>query len=91
MLEVINNPLYQKMAHRLLRAIASEDIRRKMDLEDDIERDYQDITTKFNKAKKELAEKDEKLAENQEKLAENEQKLAEQECVIAELLKKINS
>jgi hypothetical protein len=95
--EVINNPLYQKMAHRLLRAIASEDIRRKMDLEDDIERDYQDITTKFNKAKKELAEKDEtiaksleKLAEKDEKLAEKDEKLLEQQRLIAELLKKLN-
>ncbi len=92
-----NNPLYQKMTHRLLRAIASEEIRRKMDLEDDIERDYQDITTKFNKAKKELAEKDEtiaktqeKLAEKDEKLAEKERKLEEQQRLIAELLKKIN-
>jgi hypothetical protein len=88
--ETANNPLYQKMAHRLLRAIASEDIRRKMDLEDDIERDYQDITTKFNKAKKELAEKDETIAKNQEELAEKNEKLAEQQRLIAELLKKLN-
>ena len=94
---VANNPLYQKMGQRLLRAIASEEMRRKMDLEDDIERDYQDITTKFSKAQKELAEKDEKLAEKDEKLAEKDEKLAEkdeklaeQQRLIAELLKKLN-
>ena len=71
-----NNPLYQKMGQRLLRAIASEEMRRKMNLEDELERDYQDVNTKFEKAKKELAEKDEKLAEQQR--------------FIEELLKKLN-
>ena len=94
---IANNPLYQKMGQRLLRAIASEEMRRKMDLEDDLERDYQDVNTKFDKAKKELVEKDktiaenaEKLAEKDEKLAEKDERLAEQQRLIAELLKKLN-
>ena len=94
---VANNPLYQKMTHRLLRAIASEEIRRKMDLEDDLERDYQDVNTKFDKAKKELVEKDKTIAEKEEviakskeTIAEKDEILAEQQRLIAELLKKLN-
>ncbi len=99
-----NNELYQKMGQRLLRAIASEEMRRKMDLEDDLERDYQDVTARFeqtkkeydkakkeyDKAKKEIAKKDEKLAEKDEKLAEKDETIAAQQRLIAELLNKAN-
>ena len=88
---ISTNWLYQKMGQRLLRAIASEEMRRKMDLEDDLERDYQDVNTKFEKTKKDLAEKEEKLAEKEEKLAENEKMLAEKQRLIDKLLKKLNS
>ncbi len=87
--ENANNPLYQKMTQRLLRAIASEEIRRKMDLEDDLERDYQDVNTKFEKAKLIIEEKEQKIKEKEQKIKDKDKKLAEKEQKIEEKDKKI--
>ena len=43
-----DDPLLQRMLSRLTRAMADETMRRRMDIEDEIEQDYQEIEDKFN-------------------------------------------
>jgi hypothetical protein len=79
-----NDPLVRKMAERLGRAIADEEIREKMDVEDELERIFE----------RELSKKDAIIAEKegiileQEKLLNEEKKRAEEEKKRAEEEKK---
>jgi hypothetical protein len=73
-----DEPVVQKMLNRLQRAIADDDMRHKMDFEDEIERILE------REAKKVSAEKDEIIAEKEEIIAEKEEALAEKEQVIVE-------
>lgn len=72
-----NDPLVKKMVERLGRAIASEEIREKMDVEDELDRIFE------REMKKLAAEKDKIIAEKEEQLL-NEQKRAEEENQRAE-------
>lgn len=75
-----NDPLVKKMTERLGRAIANEEIREKMDVEDELERAFD----------RELSKKDEIIAEQEgiilekEKLLNEEKKRAEEEKKRAE-------
>ena len=69
-----NDPLVKKMADRLGRAIASEEIRDLMDVEDELERAFD----------REMGKKDETIAEQEEIIAEQEEIIAEKEEIIAE-------
>lgn len=75
-----NDPLVKKMTERLGRAIANEEIREKMDVEDELERPFD----------RELSKKDEIIAEQEgiilekEKLLNEEKKRAEEEKKRAE-------
>jgi hypothetical protein len=73
--EKVDDPLLQSILNRLLRAASSEDFRKKMDLEDEIERVYQ---KKLNALKKTLQEK-EKTIEEQSKALENKDKALEEQ------------
>ncbi len=55
------NPLIQKILQTLFRAIADEDTRRRMDIEDEIDRDYQELENKLEIKDKELEIKDKEL------------------------------
>jgi methyl-accepting chemotaxis protein len=86
-------PLVEKMLNRLARAIADEDLRRKMDLEDEFEREYQNLEgliqfgkEALKKSKKELAESKKELKKTK-KEAEDSKKIAEDSRKIAERLK----
>jgi hypothetical protein len=81
-----NDPLVQKMLNRLLRAIADDELRRKMDFEDEIERIL------ARESQKTSAEKDVIIAEKEQVISEKEQVISEQEkeletlrLIIAEL------
>jgi hypothetical protein len=69
-----NDPLVKKMVERLERAIASEEIRDKMDVEDELDRIFE----------REMRKKDEIIAEKEEIIAEKEEIIAEKEEIIAE-------
>jgi hypothetical protein len=73
-----NEPIVQKMLNRLQRAIADDDMRHKMDFEDEIER----IVERENQ--KVSAEKDEIIAEKEQVIVEKEQVIIEKEQVIVE-------
>jgi len=67
-----DDPLIKKMLDRLGRAIASEEIRNNMDLEDELDRIFD------REMKKLAAEKDEIIAEKDEIIAEKDQLLIEE-------------
>ena len=90
-----NDPLIKKMLDRLGRAIASEEIRDNMDLEDELDRIFDREMKKLAAEKDEIiAEKDQllimekKRAEDEKKRAEDEKKRAEVEKKRAEVEKK---
>jgi hypothetical protein len=97
--EAANNapdPLLNKMVNRLTRAIADTAMRKKMDLEDEIEREYQNLEGQINAQKKALAAQQQALAAQQQALAAQQQALedkdkalAEQQKQIADLLKQL--
>jgi len=68
-----NDPLVKKMVDRLGRAIASEEIRDLMDVEDELDRIFD----------REMKKKDEIIAEKEEMIAEKEEIIAEKEEIIA--------
>lgn len=67
-----DDPLVKKMIERLGRAIANEEIREKMDVEDELDRIFE------REMKKLAAEKDEIIAEKEETIAEKSQLLIEE-------------
>jgi len=69
-----DDPLVKKMVDRLGRAIASEEIRDLMDVEDELDRIFD----------REMRKKDEMIAEKEEIIAEKEEIIAEKEEIIAE-------
>lgn len=72
----IDEPIVEKMTNRLQRAIADDEMRRIMDVEDEIESSFTILSTERDKAKKE-AEIERKKAEIERKKAETERKKAE--------------
>ena len=80
------------MVERLGRAIASEEIRHNMDLEDELDRIIDRETHKYLltilEKDAELAQKDEQLAEKDRLLAEERNRLAELQREIEEMKKK---
>ncbi|HMQ48109.1 MAG TPA: hypothetical protein PKA00_12015 [Saprospiraceae bacterium] len=90
----MDDPLIKKMVDRLGRAIASEEIREKMDVEDELdrvfEREMKKLTSIIAEKESQLlneqqrAEKEKKRAEKEKKRAEEEKKRAEEEKKRAE-------
>jgi hypothetical protein len=80
-----NEPIVQKMLNRLQRAIADDDMRHKMDFEDEIERILEREARKVSAEKDEIiAEKDEIIVEKEQALVEKEQALVEKEQALIE-------
>jgi|APTNR8051073442_1049403.scaffolds.fasta_scaffold01292_17 hypothetical protein len=69
-----SDPLIKKMLDRLGRAIASEEIRDKMDVEDELDRIFE----------REMSKKDEIIAEKEEIIAEKEEIIAEKDKLLSE-------
>jgi hypothetical protein len=70
-----NDPLVKKMVERLGRAIASEEIRDMMDVEDELDRIFEQAMRKKDEI---IAEKDEIIAEKEEIIAEKDKLLMEE-------------
>jgi hypothetical protein len=62
------DPLLNKMINRLTRAIADTEMRKKMDLEDEIEREYQSLESQINAQKKALEDKDRALEDKDKQI-----------------------
>jgi hypothetical protein len=87
-----NDPLVKKMIDRLGRAIASDEIRDKMDVEDEIDRIFEREIKKAEAAKdKIIAEKDQALQENKQALQENKQALQENKQALQEKNKELEA
>jgi len=81
----MEDPFVQKLIARLGRAIASNEIREKMDVEDEIDRIMEREIKKAEAAKDlVIAQKDEVIAEKDEVIAEKDEVIAEKDEVIAE-------
>ena len=78
----VNEPLVKKMVDRLGRAIASDEIRDKMDVEDEIDRIFEREINKYNLI---IADKNKELEIERQKAEEERQKNAELLRQIAEL------
>jgi hypothetical protein len=76
-----NEPIVQKMLNRLQRAIADDEMRHKMDVEDEIERILE------REAKKVSAEKDQIIAEKDEVIAEKDAEIEALRQLIASMKK----
>ncbi len=80
-----DDPLVRKMVDRLGRAIASDEMRDKMDVEDEIDRIMEREIKKATDAKDEvIAEKDVVIAEREEVIAVKNEVIAKKDEVIAE-------
>jgi len=88
------DPLIKQMVDRLSRAVADDEMRRKMDLEDEYEdtyvREYRELNEKYLKAtqqvgeEKRRAEEEKQRAEQATQQAEEEKQRAEQATQLAE-------
>jgi hypothetical protein len=58
-----DDPLLQKMINRLTRAIADEEMRRKMNVEDEIEREFAEYQDTIEQKDEEIRQKDKEIAE----------------------------
>jgi hypothetical protein len=72
-----DDPLLQKMVNRLTRAIADEEMRRKMNIEDEIEREFAEYQDTIEQKDEEIRLKNEELEQNRKRIEELEQRLAE--------------
>jgi hypothetical protein len=66
-----DDPLLQKMVNRLTRAIASEDMRRKMNVEDEIESDFADFQDTIEQKDEEIKQKNQELDQKDQELERN--------------------
>ena len=87
------DPLILKMLARLTRAAADDELRKKMDLEDEMERTYNkhlnDLQHKLDLKDKELAEKDNALQEKDNALQEKDNALQEKDTALQEKNKEL--
>jgi uncharacterized protein YukE len=70
-----DDPLLQKIINRLTRAIASDDMRRKMNVEDEIESDFADFHDT-------IEQKDEEIKQNKQIIEQNKQVIEQNKQVI---------
>ncbi|MFM8488276.1 MAG: hypothetical protein ACKOCH_18235, partial [Bacteroidota bacterium] len=75
-----DEPLVKKIVERLGRAIASEELRHNMNLEDELDRIIDRETHKYILT---ILEKDEELAQKDEQLSQKDEQLAEKDRLLA--------
>ncbi len=78
---------YREIIRRLVKANSEPEIRRKMDLEDDLVEEIRNKDLAIKRRDKKIAEKDEKIAEKDEKIAERDEKIAEKDEKLLETAK----
>jgi hypothetical protein len=82
---------YRPIIRRLQRAILEPELRKKMDVEDEITNEFKKMARTIQQQKEDLLEKDKALEENRKALEENRKALEEKEKLIRELLKQKES
>ncbi len=87
--EDTNDPLVEKMLHRLTRAIADEAMRKKMDIEDEFDREYQELENKYGhiieQKNQELEQNKQVIEQKDQVIEQKDQALEEKDREIAEL------
>ena len=78
----MDDPLIEKILNRLIRAISDDNLRRQMNVEDEIETEWQEMSQK-------IAEKDKKLKEKDDKIEETNKQNKEMNKQNKELLREI--
>ena len=78
------DPLLQKMLNRLTRAIADEDMRRKMNIEDEIEQEFEEYQST-------IEEKDEEIRQNRQVIVQKEQAIAQKERLLEQAQQEIEA
>ena len=69
----VKDPLMIRIINRLTRAIADDDLRRQMDVEDEIETELQSLDNKIEDIKQELVKSKEELSESKQIIEKKEQ------------------
>ncbi len=82
--EDTNDPLIEKMLQRLTRAIADAAMRKKMDIEDEFDREYQELENKYGHI---IEQKNQELEQKDQVIEQKDQALEEKEREIAALKK----
>jgi hypothetical protein len=84
----LEDPLVKKMVSRLSRAIADEDMRLKMDIEDELDfildREKGRLAALIAEKEHEIAEKEHEIAEKEHEIAEKEHEIAEKDRLLQE-------
>ncbi len=79
-----DDPLLEKMLNRLTRAIASEEMRRKMNIEDEIEQEFSEYQETIEQKDEEIRQKDQVIEQKDHEIEQNRK-------LIEELQRKLNS
>ena len=85
------DPLLNRMVNRLTRAIADTEMRRKMNLEEETEREYQNLEGQLNAKDKVLAETNKLLSATQKEMKKKEQEMKKKEQALSEKDKQIEA
>jgi hypothetical protein len=72
--EEANDPLVEKMLNRLTRAMADEAMRKKMDIEDEFDREYQELENKYGDI---IEQKNQELEEKEQVIEQKDKEIAE--------------
>jgi hypothetical protein len=82
----MSDPLVEKIVNRLTRAIADQSLRDRMDIEDEIEREYQDIKERYQD---QLEQKDKAIEQKDKVIEKKEHQLEEQNQLIEDLKRQL--
>ena len=88
------DPLIKQMVDRLSRAAADDEMRRKMDLEDEYEdtyvREFRELTDKYLKATQQVEEEKRRVEEEKQRAEEEKQRAEQLYKELEELKKRFN-
>jgi hypothetical protein len=84
-----DDPLLQKMLNRLTRAIADEDMRRKMNVEDEIEREFAEYQETIEQKDEEIKQNKQVIEQNKQVIKQNKQVIEQKEKVIIQNKKEL--
>jgi uncharacterized protein (DUF3084 family) len=77
-----DDPLLQKMVNRLTRAIADEEMRRKMNIEDEIESEFAEYQDTIEQKDEEIKQNKQVIEQNKQVIEQNKQVIEQKDQVI---------
>ena len=84
-----DNPLIEKILNRLIRAISDDNLKRQMNVEDEIETEWQEMSQRIAEKDKTIEEKDKKIEQKDKTIEEKNKQNEEINKQNAELLREI--